>query len=306
MQFWYMQLHPGLQRDKFPAAVMKEVVLNRRLIGLGNETQWKHGNTYQIDKFRKEVEIGDVVMCADGETFLALVRVMSAAFERTLDEINSSKDGCWFGVARQVEILSDDPTSAEALYNAKFGSGASKTGSFRSTLCHLRINHFIEFWYDYATSGTVPPQLIPFENELKSLDETERRSESVQRRGQQELRKFLLKVRRACEVTGIENPQLLRVSHIKAWRDSTNKERLDPENVLLLAANYDAAFDKFLISFDPDTGVLVQSKALKDSEIEKLGIRHDAKIPFSTPRRKQYLEWHIQRLLQTVAGKEYE
>lgn len=299
MQFWYMQLHPGSQRDKFSADVMKKVVLKRHLIGLGNEEQWREGKVYQIRTFRQEMQIGDIVMCADGEEFLVLVRVAGEAFERSTDEFANDPDGCWFGVARKVEILSDDPKPYEVLYDAENGSGASKEGSFRLTLCHLHRNKFIEFWYDQVISGNTPPPLVPLENELNGLNETERRSESVQRRGQQEIRKFLLKTRRSCEVTGLKNPQLLRASHIKAWCKSTNHERLDPENVLLLAANYDAAFDKFLISFDPDTGIIVRSNALTVADMKKMGIQADATIPTPSSRRRKYLKWHIQQLSPT-------
>ena len=46
-----------------------------------------------------------------------------------------------------------------------------------------------------------------------------------------------------CAVTGLDLPLLLRASHIKPWRDSDNRERLDPYNGLLLSPSYDAAFD---------------------------------------------------------------
>jgi HNH endonuclease len=52
-----------------------------------------------------------------------------------------------------------------------------------------------------------------------------------------------------CAVTGCGIVEVLRASHIKPWRDSTNRERLDPENGLLLAAHVDALFDKDLITF---------------------------------------------------------
>ena len=52
-----------------------------------------------------------------------------------------------------------------------------------------------------------------------------------------------------CAVTGCGIIELLRASHIKPWRASTNPERLDPENGLLLAAHADALFDRGLITF---------------------------------------------------------
>ncbi|WP_255505018.1 HNH endonuclease signature motif containing protein [Lysinibacillus sphaericus] len=43
---------------------------------------------------------------------------------------------------------------------------------------------------------------------------------------------------------------MLRVSHFKPWKDSTNEERLDAFNALLLCCNHDALYDKGYIAFD--------------------------------------------------------
>lgn len=53
---------------------------------------------------------------------------------------------------------------------------------------------------------------------------------------------------------------MLRASHIRPWRDSSNGERLDPSNGLLLAAHLDALFDSHLITFDDSGNLLVARK----------------------------------------------
>jgi hypothetical protein len=63
-----------------------------------------------------------------------------------------------------------------------------------------------------------------------------------------------------CALTGISLAPLLRASHIKRWADATDAERLDVHNGLLLAAQFDALFDRGLISFE-DNGSLVLSNA---------------------------------------------
>ena len=50
-----------------------------------------------------------------------------------------------------------------------------------------------------------------------------------------------------CAVTGLAIPELLKASHIKPWKDSTDEERLDIFNGLLLAPHLDAAFDRGFI-----------------------------------------------------------
>lgn len=60
-----------------------------------------------------------------------------------------------------------------------------------------------------------------------------------------------------CPMTGITEPGLLRASHIVPWSDSTDAQRLDVHNGLLLSALWDAAFDRALLSFADDGAVLV-------------------------------------------------
>ncbi len=65
-----------------------------------------------------------------------------------------------------------------------------------------------------------------------------------------------------CAVTGIDQPELLRASHMKPWTDCANDaERLDVFNGLLLTADWDAAFDKGLVTFD-DNGLAQFASAL--------------------------------------------
>lgn len=56
-----------------------------------------------------------------------------------------------------------------------------------------------------------------------------------------------------CAVTGLDQPELLRASHIKPWAAcASDAERLDPYNGLLLSAHWDAAFDSGLVTFEDD------------------------------------------------------
>ena len=59
------------------------------------------------------------------------------------------------------------------------------------------------------------------------------------RLGQGAFRKALIKERPHCFVTGYADPQLLVASHIKPWAGSSNDERLDPKNGLLLIPQLD-------------------------------------------------------------------
>jgi putative restriction endonuclease len=66
-----------------------------------------------------------------------------------------------------------------------------------------------------------------------------------------------------CALTDIDLPELLVASHIIPW-SVNEKERLNPANGICLSALYDAAFDKGLIGFRPETTELIISERLKE------------------------------------------
>lgn len=95
----------------------------------------------------------------------------------------------------------------------------------------------------------------------------------------------------ACAVTGLNSLALLRASHIKPWRDSNNAERLDVFNGLLLAANYDVAFDLGLITFTLD-GKIVLSPALSPTAAAVLNVNANAKLSKVEVRHVAFLKHH--------------
>lgn len=129
-----------------------------------------------------------------------------------------------------------------------------------------------------------------------------------QRVGQNLLREELLRTVGKCEITGVTLPELLWVSHIKDWSVSTDEEKLDLENVLLLAKNWDALFDKKFISFDPETGRMVKSSRIDEATLIKFGVPADwatsVKIPCKSEKRRKYLKWHLEKLQEEDARHE--
>jgi len=65
-----------------------------------------------------------------------------------------------------------------------------------------------------------------------------------------------------CGVTSLNIRELLNASHILPWSSHTD-ERLNVRNGLCLSRLHDAAFDRYLISFDDDLRLLL-SKRLRD------------------------------------------
>lgn len=109
--------------------------------------------------------------------------------------------------------------------------------------------------------------------------------------GQGNFRKLLIdKYKNGCCICGMKNLDLLRASHIKAWRESNPQEKLDKNNGLLLCANHDALFDNHLISFT-DLGEILLSNYLDEDDKKLLGIDSTTRIIVDEEMTK-YLEHH--------------
>ncbi len=92
----------------------------------------------------------------------------------------------------------------------------------------------------------------------------------------------------SCAVTGFSDTALLVASHIKPWKKSTNSERLDQWNGLLLSPNLDKAFDKGFITFETDGSIRLSPLF---TEAAKLGITASMKIALK-PEHEKYISHH--------------
>jgi len=127
----------------------------------------------------------------------------------------------------------------------------------------------------------------------KKPDKTERKGLVTSRVGQGYYRQELLeKWNNTCAITGCSVVSILIASHIVPWRDSSEEDKLNPNNGILLSPDVDALFDKHLISFNDD-GTLVMSKKISDFDLLNLGLDNNLKlkvnsgmIPFLTQHRK--------------------
>lgn len=123
------------------------------------------------------------------------------------------------------------------------------------------------------------------------IAETESEVKTKIRLGQQKFRKYLTPLwDHKCALCSIDLPELLRASHSKPWKDSTNEERLDPYNGVLLCCNHDAMYDKGLIAFDGQgrlhiSSLIIEADYVKYNIIPKMKIaRHE--------ENKHYFKWH--------------
>lgn len=124
---------------------------------------------------------------------------------------------------------------------------------------------------------------------------TERKGLVTSRVGQGYFRNALLeKYDNKCAVTKSELDKILIASHIVPWSESTEEERLDLNNGILLSPLYDALFDKHLISFK-NNGDIVIGTQLNAEEVIMLRIDQSATIEVNE-EMKSYLERHRNKL----------
>lgn len=131
-----------------------------------------------------------------------------------------------------------------------------------------------------------------------TLPETDRQAIVLARRGQGLFKKRVMRIEHVCRITGVSREEHLRASHCKPWRDSSNEERLDGENGLLLTPSVDHLFDRGFIAFE-DNGQVIVSPVAHRQSLVRMGIDPE-NLPtvgrFSAGQRR-YLEFHRENVL---------
>jgi hypothetical protein len=135
-----------------------------------------------------------------------------------------------------------------------------------------------------------------------AISQTDRLAIVRARNGQGLFKERVSKIESRCRITGVDNPVHLIASHCKPWRDSTNEERLNGENGLLLTPSIDHLFDRGFIGFE-DNGTLIISPVAHRPSLRRLGIETEkiANVGGFTGGQKQFLDFHRNAvLLQSV------
>lgn len=122
-------------------------------------------------------------------------------------------------------------------------------------------------------------------------------AEVVQRRGQAIFKKKLLMEYTECAICGMDEPSLLNASHIKPWKYSSDLERTDKFNGLLLCPNHDKLFDQGLITFT-DEGNIIISNNLTPTTKKILGLTESIYI-YLEEAHKTYLSWHREKCFKS-------
>jgi putative restriction endonuclease len=126
-----------------------------------------------------------------------------------------------------------------------------------------------------------------------SIGDTDREAIIRARRGQGLFKQRVMQIEKRCRITTVENPIHLLASHCRPWRDSSNEQRLDGENGLLLTPSVDHLFDRGFIGFE-DSGDLIISPVAHLHSLQRMGIETQRVINVGgfTKGQRLYLDFH--------------
>jgi hypothetical protein len=111
------------------------------------------------------------------------------------------------------------------------------------------------------------------------------------RRGQGIFRINVRLIEDRCRLTGVENIKHLRASHIKPWKESSDAEKIDGNNGLLLSPHVDHLFDRGFISFK-NSGDILLSKELHSKVLNQWSLSSIKNVGVFNARQSDYLEFH--------------
>ena len=154
----------------------------------------------------------------------------------------------------------------------------------------------LEFFVDGAIAELAAEATIQTRTDIAT---TEKLQLIKARRGQGLFKSRVELIEDRCRVTDVRRPEHLVASHIKPWRSSTDEEKLDGHNGLLLAPHIDHLFDRGSIAFTNDGQILV-APTLAPEILAKWSIDQRQLVGDFTKMQCTYLEYHRDMVFQRI------
>jgi len=258
------------------------------------------------DKFHwknmDDVRIGDIIFSYQNKTIKAVSIATCDPFESKIPEEFGEKSP-WKNIGRKINLeYSDleDPIPLELIVEDIVNFLPKKYSPITSDKSSGVQGYLFSILPEAASIILARANLEHLilqdksERSFSNLNKdqiTTRKSLIDARIGQGEFRKELEERWKSCAVTDVNTSKLLIASHIKPWKKSDNKERLDVNNGILLLSSIDKAFDAGLITFSNE-GELIYSKYANKEDMVKAGIKSSLKLRMVTDDMKPYLEYH--------------
>jgi putative restriction endonuclease len=166
------------------------------------------------------------------------------------------------GNGLQSVYLTEIPLSLAEVIMGLIGQEVEPLALAAKTIKPVAVDD-IEFWERKLEQQVTTDSAIP---------DTERTALIRARKGQGLFKERVSQIETKCRLTGVQNSVHLIASHCKPWRDSSNEERLNGENGLLLTPSIDHLFDRGFIGFE-DNGRLIISPVAHSPSLERMGIK---------------------------------
>ncbi|MEH6503326.1 MAG: HNH endonuclease [Cycloclasticus sp.] len=188
-----------------------------------------------------------------------------------------------------VTALTELTKISDGLQNVAIYQDRNKKGN---NMYSCALNAFIE--YRKSEISEELEQDLNHIIEDDTISVTEKSTFINARIGQGRYRRELIGKWEACALTGFNDSRFLVASHIKPWKVSSHKERLDSYNGLLLLPNLDKVFDLGFISFE-ESGMIKISSYLE--EVDIIGVRADMQIKLEDPHQ-EYIQYHREMVFE--------
>lgn len=186
------------------------------------------------------------------------------------------------------------------------GSGKSNQNSYLAAVSEAFADVLLGL-IDHANVGVseeVADRLDEIDAEEETIDPsidvdpvggTMRRQVGLARRGQGLFRARVMAIEKLCRVTGVAGTALVVASHIKPWKLSSDRERLDGYNGLLLAPHVDRLFDRGFITFKDDGQMLTGGEPVVTT-MRRWGIDPAQRLAPLHARHAEYMAFHREKV----------
>jgi hypothetical protein len=125
--------------------------------------------------------------------------------------------------------------------------------------------------------------------QCSDLTLTEKTSLIKSRRGQGVFKNRVACIEARCRLMGTTELQFLIASHIKPWAHSTNAERLDGNNGLLLSPHVDRLFDKGFLTFNRDGSITIAPEAAEVCRQWSISVTQGGQLSME---QEEYMQYH--------------
>jgi len=261
------------------------------------------GAAKSIWQFVHEIQEGDIVVANLGKGRVVGIGIVASEYLPPDDPRNPNKTSERHRHVRKVEWLIDKPTEIdEGLFGYRIPPTVLPLSHDQVAeilkaylLEYPDLKEPIDHIFDRRDGSSPRNEVFEDLEDLSNRNDIKATTKQAlidARLGQGKFRNAVLQQwGQRCAVTSSATEKAIRASHIKPWRDSTNDERLDPNNGLPLIASLDALFDAGLISFEA-SGRLIVSPGLNVRERQIFGIEKSSLTKPPNARMAAFLAYH--------------